>query len=50
MQVQYSSWIAAIEWVSWFNRQCLFGSFGYIPPAEAKENHFLQLTASEALA
>jgi len=31
--------LATLEWVSWYNHQCLLGSIGYIPPAQAKENY-----------
>ena len=34
--------LATLEWVSWFNHQRLLGSIGYIPPAEAEANYYLQ--------
>jgi putative transposase len=35
--------LATLEWVSWFNNQRLLESIGYIPPAEAEANFYLQL-------
>jgi putative transposase len=41
--------LATLEWVSWFNHHRLFGPIGYIPPAEAEENYYRQLTSQAAL-
>jgi transposase InsO family protein len=35
--------LATLEWVSWFNHHRLLEPIGYIPPAEAEANYFLQL-------
>ena len=29
--------LATLEWVAWYNHQCLLGSIEYIPPAQAEE-------------
>ena len=34
--------LATLEWMSWFNHHRLPGPLGYIPPAEAEENHWRQ--------
>ena len=34
--------MATLEWVSWFNHRRLLSSIGYIPPAEAEANYYLQ--------
>ena len=34
--------LATLEWVSWFNHHRLLEPIGYIPPAEAEENHWRQ--------
>lgn len=36
--------LATLEWVTWFNRQRLLEPLCYIPPAEAKDRYYLQLT------
>lgn len=36
--------LATLEWVSWFNYHRLLAPIGYIPPVEAKENYYRQLT------
>ena len=36
--------LATLEWVSWFNHHRLLAPIGYIPPAEAEENYYRQLT------
>jgi putative transposase len=36
--------LATLEWVSWFNHHRLLEPIGYIPPAEAEENYYRQLT------
>ena len=36
--------LATLEWVSWFNHHRLLSPIGYIPPAEAEENYYRQLT------
>ena len=36
---------ATLEWVAWFNHHRLLEPIGYIPPAEAETNHYLQLAA-----
>lgn len=36
--------LATLEWVTWFNHQRLLEPIGYIPPAEAEERYYLQLT------
>jgi len=41
--------LATLEWVSWFNHHRLLEPIGYIPPAEAEENYYRQLT-SQAVA
>jgi len=44
--------LATLEWVSWFNHRRLLEPIGYIPPAEAEANYYLQLakkTSSLAL-
>ncbi len=35
--------LATLEWVSWFNHHRLLEPIGYIPPAEAEANYYLQL-------
>ena len=34
--------LATLEWVAWFNHHRLLAPIGYIPPAEAEANHYLQ--------
>jgi putative transposase len=34
--------LATLQWVSWFNRHRLLEPIGYIPPAEAEANYWLQ--------
>ncbi len=36
--------LATLEWVPWFNHHRLLGPLGYIPPAEAEENCYKQLS------
>ncbi len=36
--------LATLEWVTWFNHQRLLEPIGYIPPAEAEDQYYLQLT------
>ncbi len=40
--------LATLEWVSWFNHQRLLESIGDIPPAEAEERYYQQLTMQAA--
>ena len=40
--------MATLEWVSWFNHHRLLSSIGYIPPAEAEANYYLQLAEQTA--
>ena len=35
--------LATLEWVTWFNHQRLLEPIGYIPPAEAEDQYYLQL-------
>jgi putative transposase len=35
--------IATLEWVAWYNNHRLMGPLGYIPPAEAEANYYMQL-------
>ena len=42
--------LATLEWVSWFNHHRLLEPIGYIPPAEAEENYYRQLTSQKAIA
>jgi len=41
--------LATLEWVSWFNHHRLLEPIGYIPPAEAEENYYRQLTSLAAV-
>lgn len=41
--------LATLEWVSWFNHHRLLEPIGYIPPAEAEENYYRQLTQKVAV-
>lgn len=41
--------LATLEWVSWFNHHRLLAPIGYIPPAEAEENYYRQLTEEVAV-
>lgn len=41
--------LATLEWVSWFNHHRLLAPIGYIPPAEAEENYYRQLTERVAV-
>ena len=41
--------LATLEWVWWFNHHRLLGPIGYIPPAEAEENYYLQLTSQAVI-
>ncbi|PLC47862.1 IS3 family transposase [Pollutimonas subterranea] len=41
--------LATLEWVSWFNHHRLLAPIGYIPPAEAEENYYRQLTEKVAV-
>ena len=36
--------LATLEWVTWFNYQRLLEPIGYIPPSEAEQRYYLQLT------
>jgi len=36
--------LATLEWVTWFNHQRLLQPLGYIPPAEAEDRYYQQLT------
>jgi putative transposase len=36
--------LATLEWVSWFNHHRLLEPIGYIPPAEAEQNYYRQLS------
>lgn len=40
--------LAALEWVSWFNEQCLLEPIGYILPAEAEANYYRRLASQAA--
>ena len=42
--------LATLEWVSWFNHHRLLAPIGYIPPAEAEANYYLQLAETAAAA
>ncbi len=42
--------LATLEWVSWFNHHRLLESLGYIPPAEAEANYYMQLNRQTAVA
>ena len=42
--------LATLTWVSWFNHQRLMASLGYIPPAEAEANYYMQLNSQSAIA
>jgi transposase InsO family protein len=37
---------ATLEWVHWFNNHRLLEPIGYIPPAEAEQQYYQQLTES----
>jgi len=37
--------LATLEWVSWFNHHRLLEPIGYIPPAEAEDNYYRQLSS-----
>jgi putative transposase len=41
--------LATLEWVSWFNHHRLLAPIGYIPPAEAEENYYRQMTEKVAV-
>ena len=41
--------LATLQWVSWFNHHRLLAPIGYIPPAEAEENYYRQLTEKVAV-
>ena len=41
--------LATLEWVSWFNHHRLLGPIGYIPPAEAEANYYLQLASQPSM-
>jgi putative transposase len=41
--------LATLEWVSWFNHHRLLEPIGYIPPAEAEENYYRQLSSQAAI-
>ena len=41
--------LATLEWVSWFNHHRLLEPIGYIPPAEAEDNYYRQLTSQAAI-
>jgi transposase InsO family protein len=36
--------LATLEWVTWFNHQRLLEPIGYIPPADAEDRYYQQLT------
>lgn len=38
--------LKTLEWVDWFNHRRLLEPIGNIPPAEAEENYYQQLTES----
>lgn len=40
--------LATLEWVSWFNHHRLLEPIGSIPPAEAEDNFYRQLTSQTA--
>jgi transposase InsO family protein len=40
---------ATLEWVDWFNNQCLLEPIGNIPPAEAEARYYAQ-TENAAMA
>jgi transposase InsO family protein len=37
--------LATLEWVAWFNHHRLLDPLGYIPPAEAEANYYMQLSS-----
>ena len=39
--------MATLEWVAWFNHHRLLEPIGYIPPAEAEENYWLQRSQAQ---
>ena len=41
--------LATLEWVSWFNHHRLLQPIGYIPPAEAEDNYYRQLTSQAVI-
>jgi putative transposase len=41
---------ATLEWVHWFNHHRVLESLGYIPPAEAEQRYYQQLTRSRLAA
>lgn len=38
--------LATLEWVAWFNHHRLVEPIGNIPPAEAEQNYYRQITGS----
>ncbi|MBB3360518.1 transposase InsO family protein [Novosphingobium sp. BK486] len=42
--------MATLRWVDWYNNQRLFGTIGYIPPAEAEANYYAALEALDMVA
>jgi putative transposase len=38
--------LATLEWVAWFNHLRLLEPIGNIPPAEAEESYYRQITGS----
>jgi len=39
---------ATLEWVDWYNNERLFGSIGYVPPAELEEKYWKEESAQVA--
>ena len=39
---------ATLEWVAWFNTQCLLEPLGYLPPAEYEEQYHRTAAAHPA--
>lgn len=42
--------LATLTWVTWFNHQRLMEPLGYILPAEAEANYYMQLNSQSAIA
>jgi transposase InsO family protein len=40
--------LATLEWAAWLNNHRLLEPIGYIPPAEAEANYYLQLASQAA--
>lgn len=46
---EYANALAMLEWVSWFNHRRPLEPIGCIPPAEADEEYYRQLTSQAAI-